>query len=405
MSPTVLVADDSQTIRQVVQMALKGSEFDVEGAESAREAVEAAQKGPEVILLDYYMPDGSGYDVCQSLKQNQATRHIPVVMLGGTYKEFDPALARQSGADGVVMKPFKTDELIDAVESAVEGGSAQPAQPQAAQQPSQPTPPPNQPQAPQQPSQTPPPNQPQPPQQPQKAAAPQQAQRQQKPTGPQNQPTNQPRRQNQPTGPQRQAQPQRQQKPTGQHSQPQPGQGSGSHPNEPLPSGGSSPGGQSPSQTPVPESQPRIPAGGQQSQSSSPSPSGPQQAVGSQPGSRPRTPTGGSKPGISTPDSSGDRQRKPTPPPGSGSGASAMPGSSMDRDEIENFITQQVKETVRAELPGLLRNVMGEIFQEKVLPKLLQHTDAKISSALDDKVEEKITRQVRLELERLLAEE
>ena len=77
----------------------------------------------------------------------------------------------------------------------------------------------------------------------------------------------------------------------------------------------------------------------------------------------------------------------------------------MDQSEIKSFITEQVKETVRAELPGLLRNVMGEIFQEKVLPKLLQHTDAKIANALDDKVEEKITQQVRLELERLLAEE
>ena len=77
----------------------------------------------------------------------------------------------------------------------------------------------------------------------------------------------------------------------------------------------------------------------------------------------------------------------------------------MDRDEIEDFIRSQVKDSVREELPGMLRNVMGEIFQQKVLPKLLEHTDNKIQDALGEKLEQHITHHVRVELERLLAEE
>lgn len=77
----------------------------------------------------------------------------------------------------------------------------------------------------------------------------------------------------------------------------------------------------------------------------------------------------------------------------------------MDEDEIREFIQSEVKETVRAELPGMLRNVMGEIFQKKILPKLLNHTDEKIQQALGDKLEDHITHHVRVELERLLAEE
>ena len=321
MSQTVLVADDSQTIRKVVQMALKASKYEVAGVGSAREAVEAAKQQPTVILLDYYMPDGSGYEVCQAIKQNEATSAIPVVMLGGTYKDFDPDLARQSGASGFVMKPFKTAELVDAIESAVNGaGQQQAQQPQQRQQPQQP----------------------------------------------------QPKRQRQSTQPQQQVKQQQRQKAP------------------------SAPAAQPPSQTPVPESQPRIPVNSQ-TQSRAPSPD-------SQ-GSQPRIPGSGSQPGVSKSDSnSGARQRKPTPAPGGGGGGGQAATPAVSQDEIEKMIRNRVQAAVREELPGLLRNVMGEIFQQKVLPKLLKHTDDKIGKALDDKLDDKITRQVRMELERLLEE-
>ena len=325
MSQTVLVADDSQTIRKVVKMALKASAFDVKGVGSGREAMDAAQQQPVVILLDYYMPDASGYDVCRALKGNNATSHIPVIMLGGTYKNFDPDLARDSGAANVIMKPFTTDALVGAIEDAVNGaGALGAAPPQASPAPQaepvqaldleEPAPVPSG-------WGTPPPQQ-----QPQV----------------QHQPA-----QHQPAQPQPQAQHQPAQPP----SQPQMA---------------------APSQTPVPESQPRIPV----------------QSSGQSRGSQPR---------ISS------QERKPTPMPGSA--PSPMPaGPGMSADEIKALVEEQVKATVKAELPGLLRNVMGEVFQQKVLPKLLKHSEDKIERTLSEQLEGRISAQIRAELERLLAE-
>lgn len=347
MSQTVLVADDSQTIRKVVQMALKASPYQVVGVGSAREAMEAAQQLPSVILLDYYMPDGSGYDVCRALKGNQATSQIPVIMLGGTYKNFDADLARSSGASLVVMKPFLTDELIDAIDAAVKGVTAAPAPPvatssvpapvqQHTHRPQQPIAAPQQPAG--RPSAPPPLRQPTPTPTPApEAEAPMLSMDTPVPGGiAQNAPP--PPRQQPPSGPQRMNAP----------------------------------------QSPLPESQPRINVGNSQSQS--------------------RIPTSDSNSGL--------RNRQPTPV----SGARAIPTSGsavggMSEDQVKEFIREEVKNAVRDELPGLLRNVMGEVFQQKVLPKLLMHSDEKIQKTLDEQLEHRIAQQVRQELERLLAEE
>lgn len=125
MSQTVLVADDSKTIRQIVGMALKASQYTLVEASSARSTLDAlAQQRPDVVLLDYHMADGNGYDVCRTIKGGAQTRHIAVVMLGGTYRNFDENRAKQAGADAIVMKPFQTDDLLGAIEQALNGGAS-----------------------------------------------------------------------------------------------------------------------------------------------------------------------------------------------------------------------------------------------------------------------------------------
>ncbi len=126
MTQTLLVADDSKTIHKIVEMALKASPYDIVSVNSAQGALDAASRIPNVILLDYYMPDGTGYDVCRALKSNAQTSGIPIVMLGGSYKNFNEGLARESGADGVLMKPFKTDALLEILNAASSGQLAAP---------------------------------------------------------------------------------------------------------------------------------------------------------------------------------------------------------------------------------------------------------------------------------------
>ena len=77
----------------------------------------------------------------------------------------------------------------------------------------------------------------------------------------------------------------------------------------------------------------------------------------------------------------------------------------MSRSEIEALVKEEVKNAVRSELPGLLRNIMGEVFQQKVLPKLVQHAEERVDSLVSQQLGGQIQNQVRAELERLLSEE
>jgi CheY-like chemotaxis protein len=387
MSPTVLVADDSRTIRKVVEMALKAAPFEVVGVGSGRETMEAAERSPSVILLDYHMPDASGYEVCRALKNNGSTAQIPVIMLGGNHRDFSEDEAREAGADDVVMKPFNTDTLLEAIDALADGASAS-AQPSAAQPSAA------------QPSAA----------QPDQPAAPASSQPSNQPGVPESTPT--------PTPP----------PPSREASQPAGGPPSGG-PSSGGPSSGEMRGSQRAGEPQAPsDSRPRIPV---DDNSGARRPS-PRQTGGSQPrlrtggsqprmrtegGSQPRIPDaggqpkGGSQPRIATPDVNASSRAQDV----SSSGAPSAPGGTtsdsgvsnigMSRAEIETMVREEVKRSVKEQLPGLLRNIMGDVFQKKVLPKLLEHGQQRVDAIVQDRLGEQIREAVRVEIERLLAEE
>jgi DNA-binding response OmpR family regulator len=339
MSPTVLVADDSQTIRKVVEMALKAAPFDVVGVGSGRETMEAAERSPSVILLDYHMPDANGFEVCRALKSNGDTAQIPIIMLGGNHRDFSEDDARGAGADDVVMKPFKTDTLLEAIDALADGSalSEQPSAPASVPE-STSTPPPSSPQSPQS----------APAQSPQKQSAQKQSADKRQPSQPVGEMRGEMR------GSQRDAQ-----------------RGSGAR----RPSPGQNAG-----------SQPRIPdAGGQ--------------------------PKGGSQPRIAAPDvnaSSRAQEVSSSPSPSAPGGTTSDSGVSnigMSRAEIETMIKEEVTRSVKAQVPSLLRNIMGDVFQKKVLPKLLDHGQQRVDAIVQDRLGEQIREAVRVEIERLLAED
>jgi hypothetical protein len=63
---------------------------------------------PDIVLLDVNMPDPTGYHICEMIKQDEATRHIPVLLLVGSFEPFDQDQAERVGADGFVVKPFQS---------------------------------------------------------------------------------------------------------------------------------------------------------------------------------------------------------------------------------------------------------------------------------------------------------
>ncbi len=81
---------------------------------SALEAVSSAK--PNLVLLDIMIPIIDGYEVCRQIKANEATRHIPVIMLSSKKSKEDFVRAEQVGADWYITKPFKSAMIIETIQ-------------------------------------------------------------------------------------------------------------------------------------------------------------------------------------------------------------------------------------------------------------------------------------------------
>ena len=117
MGGTLLLADDSITIQKVVELTFAETEHSVVAVGNGRDLLARIdQVSPDLILCDVVMPDLNGYDICQRIKSEPATLHIPVVLLTGTFEPFDRDRALAAGCDAIVTKPFEAKELIATVE-------------------------------------------------------------------------------------------------------------------------------------------------------------------------------------------------------------------------------------------------------------------------------------------------
>ena len=119
----LLLADDSPTIQKVVELTFADEGVEVISFGSGAEALEKlGEIKPDVVLVDAYMPLPSGYEICEYIKQNAELKHIPVMLLVGSFEPFDEAEARRVGADDILTKPFQSiRRLIDRVGGLVSG--------------------------------------------------------------------------------------------------------------------------------------------------------------------------------------------------------------------------------------------------------------------------------------------
>lgn len=117
----VYLADDSITIQKVVELTLSEEDFEVTAFGDGESALDAARKAaPDIILADIVMPRMDGYQLAQAIKQDPSLKNIPVLLLAGTFENFDAGLAASSLADGHIIKPFESSELINKVKELVE---------------------------------------------------------------------------------------------------------------------------------------------------------------------------------------------------------------------------------------------------------------------------------------------
>lgn len=124
MSQRLLLADDSITIQKVVELTLSEEGFDVTAVGDGEAALEAVKRvAPVVILADVFMPKMDGYELCARIKQDPALKHIPVILLAGTFENFDEVSAMRAGADDHLTKPFESAELISKVKKYAQQGA------------------------------------------------------------------------------------------------------------------------------------------------------------------------------------------------------------------------------------------------------------------------------------------
>lgn len=118
MSARVLVVDDIQANRRLMQAKLEAKYYTVLLAENGLEALElAVTEAPQIILLDVMMPGMDGYEVCARLKEDDRTRHIPVVMLTALNDREDRLRGLEAGADDFLSKPIDDFALMARLEA------------------------------------------------------------------------------------------------------------------------------------------------------------------------------------------------------------------------------------------------------------------------------------------------
>ncbi|HEY5760989.1 MAG TPA: response regulator, partial [Steroidobacter sp.] len=109
----ILVIEDERPIREMIAFGLRRAGYEVREAGDARAGrAELANKPPDLLLVDWMLPDKSGLEFIQALRLDPATCELPVIMLTARADESDKVTGLESGADDYVTKPFSPRELL-----------------------------------------------------------------------------------------------------------------------------------------------------------------------------------------------------------------------------------------------------------------------------------------------------
>jgi len=113
MSSRILIVEDERPVREMVCFALTRAGFEFLEADNAHAAQNTiTDHAPDLILLDWMLPDLSGIELARRLKRDDRTREIPIIMLTARTEEDDRVQGLEAGADDYVTKPFSPRELV-----------------------------------------------------------------------------------------------------------------------------------------------------------------------------------------------------------------------------------------------------------------------------------------------------
>ena len=121
----ILVVEDEIAIRDMLVFNLGRAGYEVFPVGSGNEARSSiADKHPDVVLMDWMLPDVSGLELTRQLKRDPDTREIPIIMLTARVQEDDRVAGLEGGADDYVTKPFSARELLARIKAVMRRGSA-----------------------------------------------------------------------------------------------------------------------------------------------------------------------------------------------------------------------------------------------------------------------------------------
>ncbi len=113
MQKQILIVEDERPIREMIAFGLRRGGFEVREAANVREArASIANDRPDLVLIDWMLPDLSGLELTRTLKRDKDTRDVPIIMLTARSEEQDKVMGLDSGADDYVTKPFSPRELL-----------------------------------------------------------------------------------------------------------------------------------------------------------------------------------------------------------------------------------------------------------------------------------------------------
>jgi len=113
----ILVVDDERDLCEILLFNLRSAGYLAEAAYSAEEALEALHNSCDLLLLDVMMPGMSGFELAKQLKEDEQTRHIPIIFLTAKDTEDDTLRGFSVGADDYVTKPFSVREVMARVKA------------------------------------------------------------------------------------------------------------------------------------------------------------------------------------------------------------------------------------------------------------------------------------------------
>lgn len=123
----LLLADDSVTIQKVVKLTFADEGIEVISVGDGNSAMSAfADTNPDIVLADVNMPGLSGYEVCERIRSGGSRSNVPVVLLVGSFEQFDQARADQVGANAHITKPFQSIRQVVTTVTELLAGAAAP---------------------------------------------------------------------------------------------------------------------------------------------------------------------------------------------------------------------------------------------------------------------------------------